>query len=92
MDQHFRPAKTVCARHLQKVQSQVGEAGHILVNEKLETSTPNIWALGDVHGGAGGLKSVRYRPPHARRQRKHAGHIGNNQIRPEPDRSPVLRH
>ncbi|MGM9886046.1 MAG: FAD-dependent oxidoreductase [Lactococcus sp.] len=27
------------------------EKGAILVNEKLETSAKNIWALGDVHGG-----------------------------------------
>ncbi|MFX3816581.1 FAD-dependent oxidoreductase, partial [Streptococcus suis] len=36
---------------LENTSIKVGEAGHILVNEKLETSTPNIWALGDVHGG-----------------------------------------
>lgn len=36
---------------LENTSIKVGEAGHILVNEKLETSVPNIWALGDVHGG-----------------------------------------
>ena len=36
---------------LENTSVKVGEAGHILVNEKLQTTVENIWALGDVHGG-----------------------------------------
>ncbi|MEY8443925.1 FAD-dependent oxidoreductase [Lactococcus ileimucosae] len=36
---------------LENTSVKIGEDGHILVNEKLETSAKNIWALGDVHGG-----------------------------------------
>lgn len=27
------------------------ERGHVIVNEKLETNVPNVWAIGDVKGG-----------------------------------------
>ncbi|MBB1535277.1 FAD-dependent oxidoreductase [Leptotrichia sp.] len=36
---------------LEKAGVQVDERGNIIVNEKLETTAPNIWALGDVKGG-----------------------------------------
>ena len=36
---------------LEKAGVQVDGRGNIIVNEKLETTTPNIWALGDVKGG-----------------------------------------
>ena len=36
---------------LKKAGVQVDERGNIIVNEKLETTAPNIWALGDVKGG-----------------------------------------
>jgi dihydrolipoyl dehydrogenase len=36
---------------LEKAGVQVDERGNIIVNEKLETTVPNIWALGDVKGG-----------------------------------------
>ncbi len=36
---------------LQAAGLQVDAGGHIPVNERLETSTPGIWALGDVNGG-----------------------------------------
>lgn len=35
---------------LEKAGVQVDERGNIIVNEKLETTAPNIWALGDVKG------------------------------------------
>ncbi|MDK7259071.1 pyridine nucleotide-disulfide oxidoreductase, partial [Streptococcus agalactiae] len=28
-----------------------GQRGEIVVNDKLETTVQNVWALGDVHGG-----------------------------------------
>lgn len=36
---------------LEKAGVQVDERGNIIVNERLETTAPNIWALGDVKGG-----------------------------------------
>ena len=36
---------------LERAGVQVDERGNIIVNEKLETTAPNIWALGDVKGG-----------------------------------------
>lgn len=36
---------------LEKAGVQVDGRGNIIVNEKLETTAPNIWALGDVKGG-----------------------------------------
>lgn len=36
---------------LENTSVKVGEAREILVNDKLETTAENIWALGDVHGG-----------------------------------------
>ena len=36
---------------LEKAGVQVDERGNITVNERLETTAPNIWALGDVKGG-----------------------------------------
>ncbi|WP_456082708.1 FAD-dependent oxidoreductase [Leptotrichia sp.] len=36
---------------LEKAGVQVDERGNIIVDEKLETTAPNIWALGDVKGG-----------------------------------------
>lgn len=36
---------------LEKAGVQVDERGNIIVNEKLETTAPNIWALGDVKDG-----------------------------------------
>ena len=36
---------------LEKAGVQVDGRGNIIVNEKLETTTPNIWELGDVKGG-----------------------------------------
>lgn len=35
---------------LEKAGVQVDERGNIIVNERLETTAPNIWALGDVKG------------------------------------------
>ena len=37
--------------HLDRVGIRQTERGHIQVNEKLETTAPNIWAIGDVKGG-----------------------------------------
>lgn len=37
---------------LENTSVKLGVRGEILVNEKLETSAKNIWAIGDVHGGA----------------------------------------
>ncbi|GAK48268.1 putative pyridine nucleotide-disulfide oxidoreductase [Secundilactobacillus oryzae JCM 18671] len=37
--------------HLERTDIKIGERGNIVVNNKLETSVPNIWALGDVNGG-----------------------------------------
>jgi pyruvate/2-oxoglutarate dehydrogenase complex dihydrolipoamide dehydrogenase (E3) component len=39
------------ALHLEKTAIDVDENGYIIVNEKLETSAPGIYALGDVKGG-----------------------------------------
>lgn len=36
---------------LENTQIQLGERGEIKVNEKLETSVANVWAMGDVKGG-----------------------------------------
>jgi len=36
---------------LENTSVEVDTRGAIIVNEKLETSAPNIWAIGDVHGG-----------------------------------------
>ena len=36
---------------LDKAGVKVGERGEIPVNDRLETNVPNIYALGDVHGG-----------------------------------------
>ena len=36
---------------LEKAGVQADGRGNIIVNEKLETTAPNIWALGDVKGG-----------------------------------------
>ena len=36
---------------LEKAGVQVDGRGNIIVNERLETTAPNIWALGDVKGG-----------------------------------------
>ena len=36
---------------LEKAGVQVDERGNIIVNERLEPTAPNIWALGDVKGG-----------------------------------------
>lgn len=36
---------------LEKAGVETGKRGEITVNEKLETSKPHIYALGDVHGG-----------------------------------------
>ena len=36
---------------LENTSVKIGERGEVLVNEKLQTSAPNIWAIGDVHGG-----------------------------------------
>ncbi len=37
--------------HLERVGVKQNASGHIVVNDKLETSAKNIWALGDVKGG-----------------------------------------
>jgi pyruvate/2-oxoglutarate dehydrogenase complex dihydrolipoamide dehydrogenase (E3) component len=37
--------------NLEKTGVKTHKKGHIAVNEKLETSAPDIWALGDVKGG-----------------------------------------
>jgi pyruvate/2-oxoglutarate dehydrogenase complex dihydrolipoamide dehydrogenase (E3) component len=37
--------------HLDKAGVKVDEKGFIVVNERLETSAPDVWALGDVKGG-----------------------------------------
>jgi pyruvate/2-oxoglutarate dehydrogenase complex dihydrolipoamide dehydrogenase (E3) component len=37
--------------HLDKAGVKVDEKGFIVVNERLETSAPDVWALGDVNGG-----------------------------------------
>ncbi|MFD1465381.1 FAD-dependent oxidoreductase [Lapidilactobacillus mulanensis] len=37
--------------HLERTSIERGKHGAIVVNEKLETTAPNIWALGDVNGG-----------------------------------------
>jgi len=37
--------------HLDRVGVQQNDRGYIHVNDKLETTTPGIWALGDVKGG-----------------------------------------
>ncbi|MEK6396747.1 MAG: FAD-dependent oxidoreductase, partial [Terriglobus sp.] len=37
--------------HLDRVGVKQNEHGHIVVNDTLETSAKNIWALGDVKGG-----------------------------------------
>jgi len=36
---------------LDKAGVQINEKGYIVVNERLETTAPDIWALGDVTGG-----------------------------------------
>ena len=36
---------------LEKTGVKVSEKGYIAVNERLETSAPGIWAIGDVNGG-----------------------------------------
>ncbi|OQR18742.1 FAD-dependent oxidoreductase [Ligilactobacillus salivarius] len=38
------------ALHLEKTSLEVGQRGEIVVNDKLETSVPNIYAMGDVAG------------------------------------------
>lgn len=37
--------------HLERVGVTQKESGHVVVNDRLETSAKNIWALGDVKGG-----------------------------------------
>ena len=37
--------------HLERVGVKQKEHGYVEVNDRLETSTPGIWALGDVKGG-----------------------------------------
>ena len=37
--------------HLERVGVKQNEHGYVQVNDRLETSTPGIWALGDVKGG-----------------------------------------
>lgn len=37
--------------HLERVGVKQNEHGYVEVNDKLETATPGIWALGDVKGG-----------------------------------------
>lgn len=37
---------------LENTSVKIGERGEIVVNDKLESSAPKVWALGDVHGGA----------------------------------------
>lgn len=37
--------------NLEKAGVETDERGNIIVNEKLETTAPNIWAIGDVKGG-----------------------------------------
>ena len=39
------------ALHLDRVGIHQNEKGYIQVNDKLETTAPGIWALGDVKGG-----------------------------------------
>lgn len=39
------------ALHLERTDLQVGERGEIVVNDRLETNVPGIYALGDVNGG-----------------------------------------
>lgn len=39
------------ALHLHRVGVEQGKRGHIEVNDRLETSVPGIWAIGDVKGG-----------------------------------------
>ena len=39
------------ALHLEQAGIQIDENGYIIVNDKLETNVPNIYALGDVNGG-----------------------------------------
>ena len=36
---------------LENTNIQLGQRGEIVVNDKLETTVQNVWALGDVHGG-----------------------------------------
>ena len=38
-------------RQLQKVRVSLAERGRVVVNERLTTSVPHIWAVGDVTGG-----------------------------------------
>lgn len=37
--------------HLQRVGIEQNKDGHVTVNERLETTVPGVWALGDVKGG-----------------------------------------
>jgi pyruvate/2-oxoglutarate dehydrogenase complex dihydrolipoamide dehydrogenase (E3) component len=37
--------------HLERVGVALDKSGHVQVNDKLETTKPGIWALGDVKGG-----------------------------------------
>ena len=39
------------ALHLERVGAQQDSRGHVVVNDRLETSAPGIWAIGDVKGG-----------------------------------------